>query len=285
MPAWRGERLRDTIDGDEGVSFSLIADWIDRIKKADNLTYIQLKTAQDNRFEALFMVLGSIRSQIHYLQPFYTLDSTHTRSQYNLTLLIAVGIDTEDCILPIAWALVPSENETWWTWFCEHLFEAFDGSFEPDTVIISDRNKGLLNAVKSKLPGIYHAMCCQHIVENIHKKFSIQYKAPFWQIARAGSLRAFDMAVQALQNTAPEVKEYISSIGYKTFAFVRFPQSRFGHDTSNIVESTNSAWREIQELPPLQLLNGIYPWCLTTWYQRLQLQLVPGNSLLSNSAY
>jgi len=128
-------------------------------------------------------------------------------------------------------------------------------------------------------------MCCQHIVENIHKKFGIQYKAPFWQIARAGSESAFDEAVQALQRDAPQVEEYISSIGYENFAFTRFPRPRFGHDTSNIVESTNSMWREIRELPPLQLLNGIYQWCLTTWYQRLQLRLVPGNSSLSNAAY
>ena len=88
-------------------------------------------------------------------------------------------------------------------------------------------------------------MCCQHIAENIHKKFGMQYKAPFWQIARAGTGRAFDIAVQALQTDAPEVEEYIASIGYKNFAFTRFPLPRFGHVTSNIVESTNSAWREI----------------------------------------
>jgi 5-carboxymethyl-2-hydroxymuconate isomerase len=138
MPAWRArERLRNTIDGDEGVSFSLIPDWIDRVKEADNSTSIQLKKTHDNRFEAIFVMLGSIRSRIHYLRPFYALDGTHTRSEYNLTLLIAVGIDAEDRILPFAWALVPSENET-----CEHLFEAFDSSFQPETVIISDRDKG-----------------------------------------------------------------------------------------------------------------------------------------------
>jgi hypothetical protein len=259
MAAWRArERLRDIIDGDEGASFSLIPDWIDRVKMADNTTYIELKTTQDDRFEAIFVMLGSIRSRIQCLRPFYALDGTHTRSQYNLTLLIAVGIDAEDHILPFAWALVPIENETWWTWFCEHLFEAFDGAFDSDTVIISDRDKGLLNAVNSKLPGIYHAMCCQHIAENIHKKFGIQYKAPFWQIVRARSQRDFDTVVQALRDKAPEVEEYISSIGYEYFAFARFPRSRFGHNTSNIVESTNSVWREIRELPPLRLLNGMY---------------------------
>jgi hypothetical protein len=87
-------------------------------------------------------MLGAIRSRIHLLWPFYTFDGIHTRSQYNLTLFIAVGIDAEDCILLFAWALVPIENETWWGWFCKHVFEAFNGSFQPDTVIISDCNKG-----------------------------------------------------------------------------------------------------------------------------------------------
>jgi hypothetical protein len=143
MPAWRArERLRDIIDGDEGASFSLILDWIERVKEADNSTYIRLKTTHERRFEAIFIMLGSIRSRIHLLRPFYALDGTHTRSQYNITLLIAVGIDAEDRILPFAWALVPSENEPWWSWFCKHLFEAFNSSLQPHTVIISDRDKG-----------------------------------------------------------------------------------------------------------------------------------------------
>jgi hypothetical protein len=165
MLAWRArERLRDTADGDEGASFSLISDWIDRVKKADDSTYIRLKTTHENQFEALFIMLGSIGSRLHFLRHFHALDGTHTRSQYNLTLLIAVEIDAEDRILPFAWALVPIENETWWNWFWEHLYKACNGSFQPETVIISDRDKGLLNAVKSKLPNTYHAICCQHIV-------------------------------------------------------------------------------------------------------------------------
>lgn len=63
------------------------------------------------------------------------------------------------------------------------------------------------------------------------------------------------------------------------------PHPRFGHDTSNIVESTNSVWRDIRELPPLQLLNGIYQWYIKTFHKRRDLKITPGNSTLSNSAY
>ena len=122
---------------------------------------------------------------------------------------------------------------------------------------MSDRDKGLLNAVQSGLPGAYHAMCCQHLAENIHKKFGRQYKAIFWQIARTADQSTFDSLIQSLQRDSPQVEEYLSSIGYNNFTFLHFPAPRFGHDTSNIVESTNSMWREIRELPPLQLLNGI----------------------------
>ena len=43
-------------------------------------------------------MLGSIRSTLGTLRPFYASDGTHTRSPYNL-ILLAVGIDTEDCVL------------------------------------------------------------------------------------------------------------------------------------------------------------------------------------------
>jgi hypothetical protein len=120
------------------------------------------------------------------------------------------------------------------------LVQAFDDAL-PQYVIITDRDKGLLQAVDSKLPGTYHVMYCQHIAENVHKRFGKEYKARIWQIARVSTESAFDLAVQALQRDALEVKEYISSIGYNTFAFVHVPHSRFGHDISNIIESMNSA--------------------------------------------
>ena len=103
------------LDGDEGASFALIPAWKARVEEDDNTgIYIDIEISESGRFEAIFVMLGSIRATLGTLRPFYALDGTHTRSRYNLTLLIAVGIDTEDHILPLAWALVPIENEAWW---------------------------------------------------------------------------------------------------------------------------------------------------------------------------
>jgi hypothetical protein len=288
-PAWRArERLRNTLDGDEGASFNLIPAWILRLKEDDTAgspSYIELKTTIGGRFEALFVMIGSVRSTLNTLRPFYALDGTHTRSRYNLTLLIAVGIDAEDQILPLAFALVPVENEEWWIWFCQHLALAFGEFPYPQYVVISDRDKGLLNAVESELPGARHALCCQHLSENVYKRFGKEYKSTFWQIARAQSELAFEGATRALERDAPDLMQYLSAIGYENFANFCFRYPRWGHDTSNIVESTNSMWREIRELPPLQLLNGIYQWYTKAFFERSHLPLAPGNSILSNMAY
>jgi hypothetical protein len=68
-------------------------------------------TTDTRRFKALFIIFVLVRATLSCLQPFYALDSTYTRSRYNLTLLLAVRIDTEDRVHPLAYALVPIENE------------------------------------------------------------------------------------------------------------------------------------------------------------------------------
>jgi hypothetical protein len=36
------------------------------------------------------------------------------------------------------------------------------------------------------------------------------------------------------------------------------PYPKWGHDTSNIIESLNGSWSEIRHLQPLQLMDAIY---------------------------
>src|SRR3979490_637642 len=103
--------------------------------------------ADSGRFEAIFVMLGPIRSTLNTLRPFYALDGTHTRSRYNITLLIAVGIDAEDRILPLAWALVPIENERWWGWFCQNLATAFEDDLPPNFSLLLIGIRALLMAV------------------------------------------------------------------------------------------------------------------------------------------
>ena len=81
------------------------------------------------------------------------------------------------------------------------------------------------------------------------------------------------------------ITAYLDTIGYPKFAFINFPRPRYGHDTSNIVESVNSAWGEIRNLPPLRLLDKIYRWMTRQFFERPRVRVSPGNETLTNIAF
>ena len=95
-----------------------------------------------------------------------------------MTLLIVVGIDANDETLPLAWALVPIENQAWWTWFFKQFYDAFE-PLRSDVCFMSDREKGIPNALEEVFPENCQAWCCQHIADNIQAKFGIRYVSLF----------------------------------------------------------------------------------------------------------
>ena len=75
-------------------------------------------------------------------------------------LIIAVGINTNDNILPLSWALVPTENEHWWTWFCNFLKSWFPLMSQKGFVFMSNRDKGLKASLNVIFPEGAPAHCC-----------------------------------------------------------------------------------------------------------------------------
>ena len=69
-PAQRArERLQDQIDGNEGASFQLIPDQVNRVLESDDTgSFIDIEQQSlnnQNRFEAIFMMLGSTQSVLY----------------------------------------------------------------------------------------------------------------------------------------------------------------------------------------------------------------------------
>jgi hypothetical protein len=87
-----------------------------------------------------------------------------------MMLLIATCLDANNQVLPIAWALVPTENAQWWIWFCTFLYRHFPGLKNDDYVFISDREKGIFEGVSSTFPKGLPVHCNQHIADNIQSK-------------------------------------------------------------------------------------------------------------------
>ncbi|CAH9085823.1 unnamed protein product [Cuscuta epithymum] len=96
-------------------------------------------------------------------------------------ILAAVGRDGNDQMYPIAWAVVGKENKDNWKWFIFwHAQELHLGDGSKIT-LISDMQKGLIDAVKIVLPIAEHRFCARHILANWGKRWhGEELKKRFW---------------------------------------------------------------------------------------------------------
>ena len=116
---------------------------------------------------------------------------------------------------------------------------------------MSDREKGLPNALKAVFLDASLSYCCQYIADNVQAEYSIKCRPLFQKCIRAKTKEAFETALQDLQSLNVDATDYVTRILYEFWARYIFLSSRSGHDTNNIIESINSAWLDIRQLPPL----------------------------------
>ncbi|CAN1177438.1 hypothetical protein LINPERHAP2_LOCUS33098, partial [Linum perenne] len=127
-------------------------------------------------------------------------------------LLIAVGVDGNDGLFPIAYALVRIENGDNWTWFLQYLCR--DLSISEDDggwTFMSDKQKGLLNALRSVVPNTEHRCCVRHLWTNLQRTLGGTQKTKdlFWLAARSTYEAEFEKWMSQLKGCNLETYNWL----------------------------------------------------------------------------
>jgi MULE transposase domain len=177
------------------------------------------------------------------------------KGRFPLTLLLAVGTDANGHNIILAWAVVESENENSWRYFLKLLKEAIPEVAQG--VFISDRDKGLLVADAELGLEVFRAYCCKHLDANFREVGGAALSPLFWKAAHAVRPAQFEGALNEIREKKP-AEQYLRGIAPAFWAKAYFPRSRYGHDTSNIAESSNSTLDKARELPITRMLDAIW---------------------------
>jgi MULE transposase domain/SWIM zinc finger len=263
--AWRAkEKAVIAINGSHESAYNDIPKYCEDILRTNPGSTVVLERDGDNRFQRMFVSFAASGAGFAYCRPVLGLDGTHLKSRFKGILLSATAVDAKGSLFPLAYAVVDAENDKNWAWFVECLRTVIQqhapAYLTPGKLtFLSDRQKGLLEAVERLLPGSPHGYCLRHLYDNFHKEFKTPILQTFlYNAARATSAEAFNTEIEKMREVNPaSVVWLLSHANPEHWVEFYFAGHRYGHLTSNIAESLNNWIKEAREKPILAMFEQI----------------------------
>ncbi|CAL9018765.1 unnamed protein product [Prunus brigantina] len=188
-------KAKKRIQGSIEEQYSKLWDYCEELKRQNPGSTVLVKTSlrgDDPVFERLYICLDQLRKGfIDGCRTMVGFDGAFIKGQHPGQLLSAVGIDANNGMFPIAFAIVETESRDTWTWFLEIFFNDVGVR---DTghgwVFITDKQKGLGQAIEALKPDAEHRHCVRHLHNNfkLAGHGSLALKQRLWAAARKNGI-------------------------------------------------------------------------------------------------
>ncbi|ERM98624.1 hypothetical protein AMTR_s00109p00088670 [Amborella trichopoda] len=183
VATWRGKEAAQEInEGSHVKPHEDLAKYLHKIRITNPETVTIIQTDNHDRFE------------------------TFLKGRYNNILLTVVGVDANEHIFPIVYAVVESENTPSWTWFLELLNAQFRERPDlPILAIVSYCQKGLQVAIEKVFPTSEHDYCMNHLANNFKKSYrNLVLTKLYWKATCALSISDFDEYITKIKSANAE---------------------------------------------------------------------------------
>ncbi|KAH0730616.1 hypothetical protein KY289_001804 [Solanum tuberosum] len=278
--AWLGrQRAFELVYGDFEKSFSDLPKFFAAFQHFNNGTVVEWKHEES---------MSSSEPCIDGFQtcrPVISVDGTHIYGKYEIKLLIAVGIDGNDNILPLAFAIVDKESKEAWKWFFRNL-SAHVIKSRQDVCVISDRAKGILTSLhelrRFQEPRAFHRFCIRHLKSNFQSKFpNKNLSRLMWRASSAHQVKKFESLMWQIREENVEAHEYLMEIPLDKWTVSHDGGKRWGVLTTNLSESFNGVLKKARGLPVTAMVRLSLEQTIERYTRRSQIahQLAEQNEL------
>nr|KAJ0226779.1 hypothetical protein LSAT_V11C100003540 [Lactuca sativa] len=196
----------------------------------------------------VYICLGALKKGFKAgLRDILGLDGAFMKGPFPGQVLTTVGLDSNNDIYPLAYAIVETENMSSWKWFLECLGDDLELYSNSNFTFMSDRQKA------------EHRFCLRHIYENMRKKWKTkEYKDHLWQCAIATTVPEFEHYMNELKKFDKDAFEWLKKIPPHHWARSHF-SGRAGSDIllNNLCEVFNSKLIHGRNKPIISCLEYI----------------------------
>ena len=250
----------------------MIAPYLQKFVSSNPGTKIGFEVDLDFNLNRFFVCPGIMKTTLWCVRPVMSLDAAHLKSQWKGTLYIASVKTGCEKIYPVAMAIArENENEAGWTWFLELLYSALeilvmehpkDGVVYKYFSFISDRQKGLRNALWKVFPHNHSSYCAIHIARNAESVAGKRLAKFVHPLSKTFSHRLSADWLAQIGKMSAKGRDYLEAIPEKQWrstAWLDDPAlpPRFGIVTSNISESMNNMFHKARDGSWLHSLDTI----------------------------
>ncbi|KAK9943065.1 hypothetical protein M0R45_008687 [Rubus argutus] len=202
--------------GNEANQYNLLETYVEVLTETNPGSTVKLVTEMEGtvrKFKRFYVCLDACKKGwIAACRPVVGLDGCHIKTRFPGQLLSAVGIDANNGMFPIAYAVVEFENRETWTWFLKFLIVDLDMKNDFSYVFMSDKQKGLLDTVEDLMPNSEHRHCVRHLHNNFKgKNPGIVMKNLLWACARDTTMVWFNKHFEALREVSTDAINWLNT--------------------------------------------------------------------------
>lgn len=242
-------------------SFQLVIPYLQKFQELNEESTVRFEKDGDH-LSRIFVCPGIMKSTMRHVRPVMSLDAAHLKSQWKGTLYAASVKTACDEIYPVAIAIMnDNENNEGWSWFLRHLHSAIEILVmehpQPRVAykyfsFVSDRQKGLIEALQQVFPTNHSWFCAIHIQRNVDHFAGKKVAAYVHPLSVTCSHRLSTQWLEAIDKLSPRARTYLEEIPAKQWRGTAWLDDislppRYGIVTSNMSESTNNMFEKARD--------------------------------------
>ncbi|KAK8713662.1 hypothetical protein V6N13_148873 [Hibiscus sabdariffa] len=194
-------------------------------------------------------------------RPIISIDGYHLKGYFGGTFLAAFGVDAKDNIYPITYVVVEAKSQSSWDWFMSLLAVDLEIESNHNVTFISDKQKGLIEAMTQVFPSAEHRTCVRHLYSNFKNRENFKgknLKDLLWKATRATYLKEFEDAMAELKAVSIQAFEWLNGKDPRQWSKSHFsPFCKSDMLLSNLSNCFNKMILEARDKPILTLMEMV----------------------------